>query len=202
MIKSHLESQGLFSNKYIVFLDRVTEKTDAREQLPDILAEMKESSNIFIVLEGAVKADLKKAFDKDADKVVESEKPVAEKTFGRKDDFNVFALADAIGARDPFKSWFLYREAVDGGIEAENILGTLFWQVKSMSLARNATSAAETGLNPFVFSKSKKYAGNFSDTELHDLLTQLIGIYHDAHRGILSAELSTERVMLRIGNKK
>jgi len=64
MIKSHLEGQGLFSNKYIVFLDRVTEKAEARDGLLDLLPEMKTSANIFIVLEGAVKAELKKAFDK------------------------------------------------------------------------------------------------------------------------------------------
>jgi len=71
-----------------------------------------------------------------------------------------------------------------------------------MVLARNAGGAAETGLNPFVFSKSKKYASNFSEHELSGLLQSLITIYHDAHRGMLDAELSIEKLMLRIGNKK
>ncbi|MES2216092.1 MAG: hypothetical protein V4481_02240 [Patescibacteria group bacterium] len=203
MIKSHLESQGLFSNKYIVFLDRVTEKTEARDEFLDLLPEMKESPNIFIVLEASVKADLKKAFDKNAEKVMESEKPAAAKSWGTdgsaKKDFNVFALADALGSRDAFRSWVIYREAVDNGLEAEAILGTLFWQVKSMVLSQNAGSAGESGLNPFVFSKSKRYAGNFSESELQGLMEELITIYHDAHRGMLDAELSTERLMLGIG---
>ncbi len=202
MVKSHVESQGLFSNKYIVFLDRISEKAEARDEMTDLLSDMKESPNIFIVLEGAVKADLKKAFAAHAEKVVESEKVSKAESFSTKKEFNVFALGDAVGSRDPFKAWSLYREAVDGGLEAENVLGTLFWQVKSMVLARSAVSAAETGLNPFVFSKSKKYAGNYSGEELSGLLSQLIMIYHDAHRGMCDAELSTERLMLKIAYKK
>jgi DNA polymerase III delta subunit len=200
MVKSHLESQGLFSNKYIVFLDRVTEKAEARDGLLELLPDMKESPNIFIVLEGAVKAELKKAFDKHAEKIVESEKAAASK-FQAKKEFNVFALADAVGSRDVFKSWSIYREAVDNGLEAESILGTLFWQVKSMALARGATSADETGLNPFVFSKSKKYASNFSEQELQKLLTDLIVVYHDGHRGMFNVELRIERLLLGSGKR-
>jgi DNA polymerase III delta subunit len=199
MVKSHLESQGLFSNKYIVFLDRVTEKTEAKDGLLDLMEGMKESPNIFILLEGAVKAELKKAFDKYAEKVVESSavKTAAEKF--EKGDFNVFALADALGSRDVFKSWSIYREAVDKGIEAESILGTLFWQVKSMVLAKNAGSGGDTGLSPFVFSKSKRYAGNFTDAELKKLMTHLIVLYHDGHRGIRNLELGIERLLLASG---
>jgi DNA polymerase III delta subunit len=200
MVRSHLESQGLFSNKYIVFLDRVTEKAEARDGLLELLSEMKTSPNIFIVLEGVVKAELKKAFAANAEKVVESEKPASSK-FEAKKEFNVFALADAVGSRDAYKSWSIYREAVDSGMEAEAIIGTLFWQVKSLKLVQGASSAAETGLNPFVFSKSKKYAGNFSKDEIDLLLNKLITIYHDAHRGVVDAELATERLMLGISGK-
>jgi DNA polymerase III delta subunit len=201
MVKSHLESQGLFSNKYIVFLNRISEKTEARDEMTDLLPDMKESPNIFIVLEGEVKADLRKAFDKNAEKVVESEKAAKEKSFSTKKDFNVFALGDAVGSRVAFKAWSLYREAVDGGIEAENILGTLFWQVKSMTLAHNASSAGETGLNPFVFSKSKKYAGNYTESELQKLLTDLIVLYHDGHRGMFDMEMRVERLLLETGKR-
>lgn len=206
MIKSHLESQGLFSNKYIVFLDRISEKTEARDEMMELLGDMKESPNIFIVLEGAVKADLKKAFDKYAEKVVESEKPLAGDKFSQsggssKKEFNVFALGDAVGSRDAFKAWSLYREAVDGGLEAENILGTLFWQVKSMALAHTTASASESGLNPFVYSKSKKYASNYSNEELQGLLTRLIVLYHDGHRGMFDVELAIERTLLMCGKR-
>ena len=199
VVQEHVGGQGLFSNKYIVFLDRVTENRSAKEELPDLVSLMKESTNIFIVLEGKVLADLKKVFEKNAEKVVVCEgKSASAKATADKEEFNVFALGDALGSRDPFKSWTLYRQAVENGLEPENIIGTLFWQVKSIILAKGASTAAEAGLNPFVFGKAKRYAGNYSDTELQTLLKQLTNVYHDAHRGLRNAELAVEGMMLRV----
>jgi DNA polymerase III delta subunit len=198
ILEGHLGGQGLFSNKYIVFLNRVTENAEAKEQLGDFAEAMNESSNIFIVLEGKVLADLKKKFEKYAEKVVENElKEVkgAEGVFKR-EEFKVFSLADALGARDSFKIWSLYRQAVDSGIEPEGILGTLFWQVKSMIVAAKASGASESGLNPFVYGKSKRYAANYSEEELRNLLDKIITLYHDGHRGLTDLELGIEQMLL------
>ena len=110
IIEEHLGGQGLFSNKYIIFLDRVTENIEAKEQLPEFIEAIQESSNIFILLETKLNAELKKAVEKHAEKVVECGKE--EKVgayaggaggansgsgFGKSDESNVFALADAFG---------------------------------------------------------------------------------------------------------
>ena len=197
IIEEHLGGQGLFSNKYIVFLNRLTENEEAKELLPEFISAMHESANIFIVLEGKLNTELKKAFEKAAEKVVISDLKLVS-PFAKKSEFNVFALADAVGSRDPFKAWSIYRQAVDSGIEAENIIGTLFWQVKSMVLASTAKTANEAGLSPFVFSKSKKYASLYSPEELRGLMSDLITYYHDGHRGIVNIELSVERRLLKI----
>ena len=197
-LESHLGGQGLFSNKYIIFLDRVTENPEAKDHLGDFVEVMNESDNIFILLEGKLLADLKKVFDKHAEKVVISDVPEAGKSFSTKKDFNIFSLADALGARDSFKAWNIYRQAIDGGIEPENIIGTLFWQVKSMILAHSTSTAGEAGLNPFVFGKSKRYSGNFSDSELTELSNDLIIAYHDSHRGIHDFSIALERFILTI----
>ncbi|MBP6858529.1 MAG: hypothetical protein KBC33_01720 [Candidatus Pacebacteria bacterium] len=197
IIEEHIGGQGLFSNKYIIYLDRVTENAEAKESFAGFVPVMAESTNIFIVLEGKLNAELKKALEKSAEKMVEcgdSQKSAVDSR--QSGDFNIFALADAVGARDPFKAWSVYREAVDQGNEPESIIGTLFWQVKSMKLAANAKSAGESGLSPFVFSKAKKAAGNYSEGELDTLTEKLITVYHDAHRGVCDAELAVERVML------
>jgi DNA polymerase III delta subunit len=122
IIEEHLGGQGLFSNKYIVFLDRVTENALAKEEIADFTEVMNESANIFIVLEGKLNAELKRSFEKNAEKVVESE----EAKVTKKEEFNIFALADALGARDSFKSWTSYREAIEKGNESESVLCTLF----------------------------------------------------------------------------
>ncbi len=164
-IEENLGGQGLFSSKYIVFLNRVTENADAKESLPDLVAVMNESANIFILLEAKLNADLKRAVEKDAEKIVLTD--VVEKV-GAKEEFNIFALGDALEKRDGIKAWKLYRAAIDSGIAPENIVGTLFWQVK-----RN-------------YSKAKSGA----------LLKDLITLYHDGHRGQVDMELGIERMLV------
>lgn len=201
IIEEHLGGQGLFSNKYIIFLDRVTENVEAKEILPAFVQAMNESPNIFILVEGKINAELKKTFDKYAEKVVVCEETTATargKVVGHKEEFNIFALADAVGQRDSFKAWSIYRQAIDNGVEPENIVGTLFWQLKSMAVAVTGNSANETGLSPFVYSKAKKASGNYSADELHDLTKKFITLYHDGHRGKVDLELGVEQVLLSL----
>jgi DNA polymerase III delta subunit len=195
-IQEHAGGQGLFSAKYIILLDRVTENAEAKEQISNFTDIMKDSDNIFIILEGKLNVDLKKSLEKHAEKVVVSEVKEAATSF--KKDFNIFALGDALGARNSFKSWSIFRQAIEAGNEIEGILGTLFWQVKSIMVASDAASVAASGLSPFVFAKSKKYASNYSKNELGGLLENLIIIYHDGHRGVTDMELATEQLLLSL----
>ncbi len=64
IIEENIGGQGLFSAKSMVFLNRVTEKVEAKDSLVDFLEVMKESQNVFVILEGKVNADLKKGFDR------------------------------------------------------------------------------------------------------------------------------------------
>jgi len=128
-IEGHLGGQGLFSNKYIVFLDRVTENAEAKDSLPGMVASLEESSNIFIVLEGKLNAELKRAVEKSAEKVIECVPKTAEQ---KEEGPNIFALAGAFGNRDVPRAWKLYRDAINGGAAPEAIVGMLFWKAKSM----------------------------------------------------------------------
>ncbi len=179
IIQENVGGQGLFSSKYIIFLNRVAENADAKETLPDLIQIMNESTNIFILLEGKLNAELKKSVEKYAEKVVETgvtEKNSFAKSSTGAGEFNIFALADAVASRNALKSWTVYRQAVDSGLEAENIIGVLFWKIKSMILAKNTKS--------------------YSEAELNSLLTNLITIYHDGHRGLVNAELGLEGLIL------
>jgi DNA polymerase III delta subunit len=193
VIEEHISGQGLFSKKYIVFLNKAAKDGEVVEKFIEMAGLMKESENIFIINEGKVNAELKRVFEKFGDKVVISDE-IEKKVFNK--EFNIFSLADAMGTRDRFKAWSIYREAVQNGLESESILGTIFWQIKSMILARDAKSASESGLNPFVYSKAKKGAGNYKDGELNNLLEQVIVLYHDGHRGLVDLELGIEKMML------
>ena len=181
MIEEHLGGQGLFSNKYIVFLDRVTENAEAKEEIGKFVSLMNESSNTFVVLEGKLLADLKKEFDKGAEKVVVTDLPVVGKVFGGGSDFNVFALGDAVASRNRASSWTIYRQAVDRGIGSESILGTLFWKVKTM-----------------IVSSGGRGSTKYSKIELEKLLTNIMCLYHDGHRGLVDMELGTEKLLLQL----
>lgn len=194
VIEEHVGGQGLFSNKYIVFLNKVGNDDEKINKMLEMMSVMKESANIFIISEGKVGADLKKSFEKHGEKVVVFEE--VEKVVKR--EFNIFALADAIGNRDRFSAWSIYREAVANGLESESILGTIFWQFKSMAVAGDAKTAGEAGLNPFVFSKAKKGASLYKEGELNKLLEQTIVLYHDGHRGLVDLELGIEKMMLEL----
>jgi DNA polymerase III delta subunit len=167
-VKEHTEGQGLFVNKYIVYLDRVTENSSAKEDLASVLPAMKVSPNIFVLREGAVGVALVKDFAKNADKEVVSEAP--KKGFDWAGDHS-FAFVDAFMGRKGLDVWKNYRAAVGKGLEAEAILGSLFWQVKSAIVASRSKSASESGLAPFVYTKSKKITEMWSGAELAEVTT-------------------------------
>lgn len=164
-VEGHLGGQGLFSSKYIVLIDRVTENKDAKEELPDLIPAMQESPNIFIVLEGKMLTELKKAVEKSAEKAVECELKKAEPKDG---GFNVFALADAVAKKDAVRAWMLYRTAVESGSEPEAVIGMLFWKAKTVQdrgLARELLTLyhdghrglrdLELGIEQLVLSRGK-----------------------------------------------
>ncbi len=197
IISEYALGQGLFSNKYIVFLDKVCENKDLKDSFIDKLDEMKDSENVFIILEGKLdktsitkiekRSDKVQLFEIDTDKIGK---------FGKKDDFNIFSLADALGNRDKKNLWILYRMAINNGKVPEEIAGTLFWQLKSMAIASKAKDASSSSLSPFVYNKSKNYLKNFKDGEIYKILESLISISHDSRRGIGEMETSLERWIL------
>jgi len=189
------QSQGLFENKQIIFMDRVLEGKETREIVLDRIDELGDSPNIFIFFEGKLTKEVLKKLEKRAEKVQEYAGAEAPKA---KADGGFFALADALGSRDRKSMWVLFREAMDRGAVPEEIHGILFWQAKSLVLAGRSRDATEAGLNPFVYGKAKRYAGNFKPGEAEALLSRLVHMYHQAHRGEVDFEIALEKLALDI----
>lgn len=193
-VREYALSQGLFENKYIVHFDSVTAKKEIKEELVDLLEDIQQSSNVFVMREGELDKVTLKKLEKHSEKIEEHSKEELKK----KPEFNIFALGDALGRRDKKSLWTLYRKAIAGGLEPEQIHGTIWWQLKSILITYTARTPAESGLNPFVHTKAKGFAQNFSEDELKKSADRLIAAYHDARRGKGELELLLEKWILEI----
>lgn len=188
------QSQGLFENKQIIFMDRVLENKNARDVVMEKIDAIADSPNIFIFFEGKLTKDILKKLEKKAEKVQEyisDEEALAEKS-------NFFPLADALGAKDKKKLWILFRDAMAKDAVPEEIHGILWWQAKSLALASKTASASETGLNPFVYGKARRCLSNWKKEEIESLLSKLAHMYHRAHRGEANFEIELEKLVLDI----
>ncbi|MEK7607692.1 MAG: hypothetical protein AAB484_02085 [Patescibacteria group bacterium] len=186
------QSQGLFENKQIIFMDRTLENKDVREIILEKIDAIKDSPNIFIFFEGKLTKEVLKKLEKRAEKI--QEYVLDEET--PKEASNFFALADAFGARDKKKLWILFCDAIDRDAVPEEIHGILFWQAKSLALAEKISSANEAGLNPFVYGKAKRFLSNWKKGEIDAMLSKLVRMYHRAHMGEVNFEIELEKFAL------
>jgi DNA polymerase III delta subunit len=187
-----LSSQGLFVQKYIVIFETLLRHTDAGETLLGRMNEFSESEHIFIFAEGELTKEILKKVEKRAAKVQEIATPKKEV----REAFNIFALADSLGRRDKKELWVLYEKAIASGKTPEEIHPILSWQVRAMLGAEQSESPEEAGLSPYVYKKAQSFAQNFSRDELTHLSSQLLTIYHDARRGMISFDTALLQFIL------
>lgn len=172
-LQEYIGGQGLFSNKYIVFLDRLCEKKEVKADFINALKEISESENIFIILEGKIDKATSAKIEKKSEKVVAFDLKEIEK---KEEDLNVFELANALGRKDKKELWMLYRGYVDKGNAPEELHGILFWKAKTMLLA---------GGN-----------GYWKQEELLSFIDGLITVYHESRRGTHELETGLEAFLL------
>lgn len=110
-LHEYIESQGLFAQKFIVIGDNIL------AEFVDDIERIKESPNIFIFKEEKIDKKIK------ADKIQEFN------TLEKKDEYNIFGIANAVG--DKKKLWLSYIDAKKRGIADEQIHGILFWKLKT-----------------------------------------------------------------------
>ena len=133
---------------------------------------------------------LLKVFEKHAVKVQEFKK------IEKKERFNSFLLADALGQRNKEKLWVLYHQALTEGLAPEELHGTLFWQVKALLSATLVKTAGEAGLKPFPWTKAKSFLRNWNQDELKKVSSKMVSIYHDSRRGEHELQTALEKFIL------
>ncbi len=190
MLADMLGATSLFGGTELYVIDTPSENKDFYTEVIGVLKEMTESANTFIIIEGALLAPEKKKFEKHAG-VMEEFKKVAETPF------DVWAMADALSRHDKKSLWVLLMDAKRMGMSAEEIIGTLWWQLKTLRMANQTKSATEAGLKDFPYNKAKRSLVNFKAGEVEILSRGLLTVYHDGHGGIRDIDEGLEEWVLR-----
>ena len=108
-----------------------------------------------------------------------------------------FLLADAFGEKDKKNIWVLFQKAMRAGSSAEELHGTLFWQVKTILLTKKTKSAEEAGVKLFPYSKAVRFAKNFTEEELEEILSRLVDMYHGIRMEGGELDVELEKFLLR-----
>lgn len=190
MIADMLGATSLFGGTELFLVDTPSENPDFYAEIITVLSEMAESPNQFVVIEGTLLAAEKKKWEKHAG-VMEEFKKTAETPF------NVWAMADALSARDKKSLWVLLQDAKRAGLVAEEIIGTLWWQLKTLRLAMLTKSASDAGMKDFPYNKAKRALSNFKEGEVAELSIKLLKVYHDGHGGVRDIDEGLEEWVLR-----
>jgi DNA polymerase III delta subunit len=189
MLKDALGATSLFGSGGLYLLDTPSESSEFFVSVIEVLSELRDSANAFVLIEGPLKAA--------DEKKIEKESTEAHKIDGGvKKDFNVFALSDALLARDKKTLWILLQESWQSGRTSEELIGTLFWQMKILRLSEIAKSAEESGQKPFVFDKAKRALKNFKPGEVATLSQALVLLYHEGHGGTRNIDHALEEWIL------
>ena len=190
VIANAVGSVSLFGEETIYLIDTPSADEAFNEEVENLLKELGESSSQFVIIEGALLAPQKKVFSKHGE--------LNESKTSAQERFNVFALADALSRRDKKTLWMGLCDAKREGLSAEEIIGTLWWQLKTLRLASLTKSAEEAGMKDFPYNKAKRSLSYFKEGDLERISQDLLSVYHQGHNGEVDIDLALERWTLSV----
>lgn len=192
-ISGFFHRQGLFEKEILVIFDHILNVEPLDHDVEKILPKMAESKNTFLIHEGLLS---KKIVDIVKEEGGQIEKFIIKKI--EKNIFNPFSLGDTLGEKNRKKLWISFYKAISAGLSVEEIHGILFWQIKSIMVAKKSKNINESGLNPYVFGKAKRFSLKYKTEELKKMLENLVDIYHDSRMGLTELPVALEKFILRI----
>lgn len=191
LIGGSIGAASLFGGSEIFLLDTPSSEDGFYKETLDNLKEMAESANSFVVLEGALLAELKKKYGKHASVIEEF---TADKT----ERFNTFAITDALAKKDKKLMWVLLQQAKMAGVRDEELVGILWWQLKSLRLAAVTQTPVEAGMKEYPYKKAKQSLSKFEPGEVERLSRSLLELYHHGHQGLRDLDVALEEWVLRV----
>lgn len=186
-----LQSQGMFSQKYIVIGHGLLDGEESEILIKENLERIGKSEHAFVLVENELGPEIIKDIKKYAYKFEEF-------SVAKKFTSDPFRIAEAVGNRDSKMLWKYVTEDVLQEVQAEEIHGKIFWQVKFMLLALKTKSPLEAGMKEYPYKKAKSFAKNYTKEELEKMILELVEIYHEGHRGGVDLATSLEQWILDI----
>jgi DNA polymerase III delta subunit len=190
MMANLLGATSLFGGTELYVLDTPSENSDFFREVASATAAMAESNNIFVIIEGALLAAERKEFEKHAAVCTEVKRPPQAQ-------FDPFKMAEALSKKDKKSLWVLLQEAQQAGVSAEEIIGILWWQLKTLRVAAVTATADEAKMKSYPYDKAKRALRNFLPGELEKLAFELLRVYHDGHSGVRDINEGLEAWVLR-----
>lgn len=194
---------GLVYEKPMFFEERISILSDVLSEnidfFKDILEDMSSSENIFIFEEESVSSSVSKTISKYAKEVFK-----AEKALEKKPQSLGFAWAGAVLNKDKKNAWLLLEKATSSGSSAEELSGTLFWQIKTVILVKtyenDPKTLASSGIAPYSVSQAKSFSKNWTLEELHKMSSELISSSLESRRKGIDSKTALEEFVLRVLN--
>ncbi len=186
-----LGANSLFGGEEWFLLDKPSDNTECFDEVKGALEELSQSPNTFLILEGTLLAPAKKVYGKYSEDLEEFSAQKEER-------FNSFSLAEALAEKNKKKLWLLLQEARLSGQRGEEVIGILWWQLKSLRLAQLTSTAEEAGMKDFPYNKAKRALSKFTKEEVEKLSQSLLELYHDGHAGVRDIDLALEEWALTI----
>ena len=181
---------SLFGTEKVYVIDTPSTKKDIYADTVTNLPILSESPHQFVIIEGALLAPEKKKFQKFGE--------LEEFKTSGSERFNTFSLTDALARKDKKSLWLLLHEARLSGIALEEIIGVLWWQLKTLRLAAMTNSADEAGMKAYPYNKAKQSLSTFKTGELESLSHSLLTLQHESRLGNQQLDISLEHWVLKI----
>ncbi|MFZ2048884.1 MAG: hypothetical protein WAV25_01130 [Minisyncoccia bacterium] len=115
-----------------------------------------------------------------------------------RNEFNIWALTDAIAERKKKDAWVLYEKALASGMAAEEIFWKIVWVVKSLLIAQRTKDYTETDMKEFSYKKAKMNLKNYKPGELEKMSENLVLGLHNARRGKGEIDTLIEKTLLSL----
>jgi len=174
LLLEYASTASLFGNLISIVVNNII-KSEPFNFSKEELEIMSFSSTNFFFLEDKVSVVQLKKYEKFS-KIENFE----EKIIKKRENNISFDIADSFEKKDKMKTWILYNQAIDRGMEPEAIAGIILWKIKVLA------------------SKNKCL---FSKNELKDCSSKLVSIYHKSHLGEIDFVLSLEQYLLSVLSK-